>query len=130
MALHDPISDLLTRLRNGRQARHRYVDAPLSNMKFRIAQVLQERGFLEQVIADEEAGNMRMFFKFGERRVPLLEGLKRISMPGLRRYVAYKDIPRVRGGIGIAVLSTSQGVMDGESARRLCVGGELLCIVW
>jgi small subunit ribosomal protein S8 len=130
MTLHDPISDFLTRLRNAQRAKHRYVDIPLSRMKVDIAKVLQKQGFIDQVLLDEGKKQMRLFLKYGKERDSLLEGLKRISMPGLRRYIGYRDIPKIKGGIGIAVVSTPQGVMDGESARLLRMGGELLCIVW
>ena len=130
MASHDMIADLLTRLRNAALAKHKYVDVRSSKMKLQVIKVLEKQGFVEHVLVNDEKGEMRIFLKYGEGREPLLQGLKRVSSPGMRRYVAANDIPRVFGGLGTAILSTSKGVFDGETARQQNVGGELLCLVW
>jgi small subunit ribosomal protein S8 len=130
MASHDMIADLLTRLRNAALAKHKYVDVRSSKMKLQVIKVLEKQGFIEHVLVNDEKGEMRIFLKYGEGREPLLQGLKRVSSPGMRRYVAVGDIPRVFGGLGTAILSTSKGVFDGETARQQNVGGELLCLVW
>jgi small subunit ribosomal protein S8 len=130
MSFHDPISDLLTRIRNAREAEHRFVDVYLNKMGLNVVKVLKENGFVENYLVDEKKRKMRIFFRFGGKREVTIQGLKRVSSPGLRRYVGYKDIPYVLSGMGIAILSTPQGVLDGEAARKLKVGGELLCLVW
>jgi small subunit ribosomal protein S8 len=130
MALHDPISDFLTRLRNAVRARHRYVDASVSKVKINIAKVLQERGFIDRFLVDESKRQIRVFLKYDSEREGFIEQIKRVSMPGLRRFIGYRNIPRVKGGMGLAILSTPKGVIDGEVARKEKVGGELLCIVW
>jgi small subunit ribosomal protein S8 len=129
-SLNDPIADLLTRLRNASSARHRYVDLRLSKLKQSIIQVLQEQGFVDSFIVDEQAGRMRVFLKYTDNREPVIQGLQRISRPSLRRFIGYRDIPVVLGGMGIAILSTPQGVLDGAKARELKAGGEILCKVW
>ena len=130
MSMHDPIADLLTRIRNARSAYHRYVDFQASKIKVNIIRILQEQGFVENFLVDDEAGKARVFLKYANGREPVIQGLKRVSTPGLRRYVSSKKIPRVLGGMGIAIISTPKGVMDGESARKQKLGGELLCLVW
>lgn len=130
MSMHDPIADLLTRIRNAREARHRFVDFPASKIKVNIIRILQEQGFVENFLVDDEAGKGRVFLKYALGREPVIQGLKRISTPGLRRYVKSTKIPKVLGGMGIAIVSTPKGVMDGESARKQKLGGELLCLVW
>ncbi len=127
---HDPISDLLTRIRNAQKQRHRYVDIPLSKEKVRIANVLHEKGFVGQIIVNEERKTVRIFLKYSPDRKAIVHGLKRISKPGVRRYTGYKDIPRVLGGMGIAILSTNKGILEGETAREQKLGGELLCYIW
>jgi len=130
MAINDPIADLLTRIRNARNARHRYVDLKPSRVKLQIIKVLHEQGYIDNFLVDEEHMKARIFLKYGDGREPVLKGLKRISSPGLRRYIGYKQIPRIYGGMGVAILSTPSGIVDGETARRQKVGGELLCYVW
>jgi small subunit ribosomal protein S8 len=130
MTMHDPIADLLTRIRNARTARHRYVDFQPSKIKVNIIKILQEQGFVDNFLVDDEAGKGRVFLKYAHGREPVIQGLKRVSTPGLRRYVNSKRIPKVLGGMGIAIISTPRGVMDGESARKQKLGGELLCLVW
>jgi small subunit ribosomal protein S8 len=126
--MHDPIADLLTRIRNAKLAKHRYVDFRLSKMK--IVKVLLEQGFVDNYLVNDEKGEARVFLRYTAGREPVLQGLKRMSAPGLRRYVNYKKIPRVLGGMGTAILSTPKGIIDGETARKMRVGGELLCLVW
>lgn len=128
--LFDPIADLLTRIRNALKQRHRYVDVPLSKEKHNIAKLLHLQGFVQDVVVNEEKRAIRVFLKYGANRTPVVNGLKRISKPGMRRYIKHNEIPKVLSGLGIAVLSTNQGILDGESAKQKKVGGELLCYVW
>lgn len=128
--LHDPIADFLTRIRNAQRQKHRYVDIPLSKQKKNIAKVMQEQGFIENMIVNEEKKVLRVVLKYSNNRRPVVNGLKRISKPGLRRYIKHTDIPKILGGLGIAVLSTNKGVIEGEDARHQKLGGELLCYIW
>lgn len=130
MTVHDPIGDFLTSIRNAKEAEHRFVDVALSKMKVEIAKVLKEQGFIENYIVSEERRKMRLFLRYAGGRKSVIQGLKRVSKPGLRRYVQADHIPHVLQGMGIAILSTSQGIFDGERARKQKVGGELLCYVW
>ena len=130
MAFNDPIAELLTKLRNAQRAEHRFVDIYLSKIKKNILDILKQQGFIENYLLDEQRNKMRVFLRYNKSRKPIISGLKRVSKPGLRKYVGCNDIPMVLGGIGIAILSTSQGVMDGKQAREKQVGGELLCYVW
>lgn len=128
--LSDPIGDLLTRIRNASSAKHRYVDARSSKLLVSLVKVMQEMGFVENILIDDERHRMRVFLKYSNGRESLISGLKRISRPSLRRYVNHREIPRIDGGMGLVILSTPKGVLDGENARKLRVGGELLCFVW
>jgi len=130
MAINDPIADLLTRIRNAKNARHKYVDLKPSKVKLQIIKVLKESGYIDNYLVDQEHGKARIFLKYGKGREPVIKGLKRVSSPGLRRYIGYRSIPKIYGGMGVAILSTPTGIMDGESARLKKVGGELLCYVW
>lgn len=134
MSMNDPIADMLTRLRNAVLARHDAVLIPASKMKVSIAKVLKDEGFIKDyaVIQDEAKpqANLKVELGYGGRRQPVLTGLQRVSKPGLRVYVHRDQIPRVYGGLGIAILSTPKGVMTGQEARRQSVGGELLCYIW
>lgn len=130
MSLHDPVADLLTRIRNAKDARHRFVDFRPSKMKIEILRILQEQGFVDKVLVDEENSRARLFLKYSGGRDSVIKGLKRVSSPSLRRYVGYQAIPKIFGGMGIAILSTPSGIVDGETARKLKVGGELLCLIW
>lgn len=130
MSHHDPISDFLTRIRNAQKERHKFVDARLIKQNHNIAKLLLAQGFIDHILTDEEKGRMRIFLKYSKGRTPVVNGLKRVSTPGLRRYVGYREIPKILGGMGIAVLSTTQGVIDGEAARQQKLGGELLCYIW
>ncbi len=128
--MSDPIADLLTRIRNAKTARNRFVDFPFSKEKMHIVKILQEQGFMDNFLVDEKNGRVRAFLRYGKGREPVIQGLKRVSSPGLRRYVGYQSIPRIHGGMGVAILSTPRGIIDGQRARDLKVGGELLCLVW
>lgn len=129
---NDPIADLLTRLRNASKAKHRFIDVNHSKLKEAIVKVLKEKGFIAQYLIKEEnkKTTMRVFLKYASQRDPVIHGLKRVSKCSLRKYVPYAGLPRVFGGMGISIISTSQGVMDGDKARELKVGGELLCLAW
>lgn len=134
MSVSDPIADMLTRIRNAVSARHDAVIIPASRMKVSIAQVLKDEGFIRDYAVVAEDGrpqpNLKVELSYGGRKQPLLSGLQRISKPGLRVYVQRREIPRVYGGLGIAILSTPKGIMTGQEARRQQVGGEVLCYVW
>ncbi|GAB4334662.1 MAG: 30S ribosomal protein S8 [Dehalococcoidia bacterium] len=134
MSMSDPIADMLTRIRNAVSARHDTVDIPASKVKLEIARVLKEEGFIRDysVQADEKRvqPDLRVELSYGQRKQPVINGLKRVSKPGLRVYVQQREIPRVYGGLGIAIVSTPRGIMTGQEARRQRVGGELLCYVW
>jgi small subunit ribosomal protein S8 len=128
----DPIADMLTRIRNASLARHRDLTLPSSRMKREIARILVEEGFIESFSTSQD-GIQEMLvlqLKYVEGRTPVVSGLKRISKPGLRVYARKTEIPRVLGGLGLVVLSTSRGIMTGQQARKLNLGGEVLCYVW
>jgi small subunit ribosomal protein S8 len=128
----DPIADLLTRIRNATQARKATVDVPWSDQKAEITKVLVAEGYLEGVSVVEEQPRrvLRIAIRYDERRIPAITGIKRISRPSLRVYVGVKDIPAVRKGLGVSVLSTPKGVLADRDARREKVGGEVICTVW
>lgn len=128
----DPIADMLTRIRNGINARHVKVPMPLSKMKIRIADVLKAEGFIEdyEVQKQAEKPTLTIQLRYDRNRDPVITGLKRVSRPGLRQYVRSDRIPSIRNGLGIAILSTSKGVMTDREARRQSLGGELVCTVW
>lgn len=131
MAMSDTIADLLTRIRNAKDARHKYVDVKLSKLNQSIIDVLKEKGYVTTFLVNEKRREIRIFLKYIKNsRDSVIHGLKRVSKPGLRSYVGYQDIPRVFSGLGIAILSTPAGVIEGEKARELKTGGELLCFVW
>lgn len=132
MTMTDPVADMLTRIRNGVQARHDSVSLPASKLKASIARILKEEGFIDdfEVVKEGPQGNIKIRLRYVERKQPVISGLKRVSKPGLRVYVQRQQIPRVYGGLGIAILSTPKGVMTGQSAWRQQVGGEILCYVW
>lgn len=135
MNVNDPIADMLTRIRNAVRARHESVAIPSSRMKIAIAGVLKTEGFIRDfaVVAEEGRAQptLKVELNYGDnKKQPVLSGLQRISKPGLRVYVQRNEIPRVYGGLGIAILSTPKGIMTGQEARRQSVGGELLCYVW
>jgi small subunit ribosomal protein S8 len=128
----DPIADMLTRIRNANTVYRETVDVPASRMKLAIAQILKDEGFIRdfEVLEDGVRGTIRIYLKYGPRREKVITGLKRISKPGLRVYARHDELPRVLGGLGIAVISTSHGVMTDKEARRQHVGGEVLAYIW
>ncbi len=133
MAISDPIADFLTRIRNALKAEHRYVDVPWSKIKQNIAEILKDQGFIESLLVKQDSKQrrtMRIFLKYGTGRLPVIQGLRRMSKPGLRRYVKHVDIPRFYGGMGLSIVSTSQGVLPGNEAMKRNIGGEILCLVW
>jgi small subunit ribosomal protein S8 len=127
----DPIADLLTRVRNAGMARHRRVDMPVSKLKTEIARLLKENHYIHdyKVLDDGKHGVLRLYLKYYQEK-PVIRELTRVSKPGLRKYVGVEEIPRVRNGLGMAILSTSHGVMTDRQAREAKVGGELLAIIW
>ncbi|MEE8251108.1 MAG: 30S ribosomal protein S8 [Gemmatimonadales bacterium] len=127
----DPVADMLTRIRNACRAGHRRVDVPVSKFKTEIARLLLDNHYIQdyKVLDDGRYGLLRLYLKYhGE--APVIRELRRVSTPGLRRYVSVKEIPRIKNGLGMAILSTPQGVMSDKDARRARVGGELLAVVW
>ena len=132
MSVNDPISDMLTRVRNAAGARHDFVLVPASKMKISIARILREEGFIRdyEVLRDSPQRTLKVYLNYTGKKEPLLHGLRRVSKPGLRVYVQKREIPRVYGGLGIAILSTPQGLMTGQQAWRSQVGGEVVCYVW
>jgi len=132
MNMTDPIADMLTRVRNASTARHLEVVLPASRVKTEIARILVEEGFIASFGSRVEDGHDQLVLalKYVEGRTPVVTGLKRISKPGLRVYARKTEIPRVLGGLGVAILSTSHGIMTGQQARKLNLGGEVLCYVW
>lgn len=132
MSVTDPIADMLTRIRNGVHAKHDSVTMPSSKVKVAIAQVLKEEGFIRDFEVEQDGSRplLKVQLSYTGRKDPVLSGIKRVSKPGLRVYVQKREIPRVFGGLGVAILSTPEGVMTGQSARQRNVGGEVLCYVW
>jgi small subunit ribosomal protein S8 len=132
MSMTDPIADLLTRIRNGLMANLQKVDVPSSNMKVSIATVLKNEGMIKnfKVIADQKQGILRIYLKYVKDKDPVISEIKRISKPGGRVYVTTDEIPKVKNGYGIAILSTSRGIITDKLARETGVGGELICTVW
>ena len=132
MHITDTIADLLTRIRNASSAKHETVEVPASNMKKAIAQILVDEGYIKKftVIEDGKQGIIKITLKYGEGKKPIISGLKRVSKPGLRIYSNVEDMPKVLKGLGIAIISTSKGVMTDRQARKENVGGEVLAFVW
>ena len=132
MQITDTIADLLTRIRNASSAKHATVDVPASNVKKAIAQILVDEGYAKsfQLIEDGKQGIIRITLKYTDGKSPVITGLRRVSKPGLRIYSSCEDMPKVRKGLGIAIVSTSKGIMTDKKARELNVGGELLAFVW
>lgn len=128
----DTIADMLTRIRNANDTDKKTVNIPMSNLKYNMAQVLKDEGFINDVKIIEKypQNDVRVYLKYGDNGEKVISGLKRISKPGLRVYVDKNEIPKVLGGLGIAILSTSDGVITGKEARKRGVGGEVLCYVW
>lgn len=132
MTLTDPIADMLTRIRNAGMARFDKVDIPASQMKISIANILKEEGYIKnfKVIKDKRQGMVRIYLRYDEHNQPLIKGLQRVSKPSRRVYAGKDEIPYVLGGLGVAIVSTSKGVLTDRQARKEGVGGEVLCSVW
>ncbi len=132
MTMSDPIADMLTRIRNANMVRHEKLEVPASNMKRQIAEILKNEGFIRdaEFIEDDKQGIIRIFLKYGPNEERVITGLKRISKPGLRVYAKSDEVPRVFNGLGIALISTSQGVVSDKEARAKQIGGEVVAYVW
>ena len=132
MSMTDPVSDLLTRIRNATSVRHDRTDVPASKMKLEIAKILKQEGFIRtfKVIEEGPQGTIRIYLKYADDGEPVIHGLRRVSRPGRRVYRGVGDLPKVRNGLGVAVISTNRGVVTDEQARGLQVGGEVLCEIW
>lgn len=128
----DPIADMLTRIRNGNNAKHNSVNVPASNIKKEISEILLKEGYIKnyEFIEDNKQGIIKIDFKYGQNNERVISGIKRISKPGLRVYVNSDEIPRVLGGLGIAIISTSKGILTDKEARKQHIGGEVICYVW
>jgi small subunit ribosomal protein S8 len=128
----DPVADMLTRIRNAGTAKHAKLDMPSSNLKVAVANVLKDLGFIKntKVISDGKQGVLRIYLKYDDNSTPVIHEIKRVSTPGRRVYVGKDEIPRIKNGLGVSILSTSKGVLDDTSARQAQVGGEVLCTVW
>ena len=132
MVMTDPIADFLTRIRNANMVMHEKVESPASKTKSALAEILKNEGFIKdyEQIEDGKQGIIRVYLKYGSNREKVISGLKRISKPGLKVYCKKDEIPKVLGGLGIAVISTSKGIMTDKEARKLGLGGEVICYVW
>ena len=132
MSMTDPIADMLTRIRNAGHARFDKVDIPASRMKIGLARIFKDEGFIKnyKVIKDNRQGILRVYLKYGDQQQALIQGVRRISKPGRRVYAGSEELPRVQGGLGVAVISTSKGVVSDRQARKMQVGGEVLCEIW
>jgi len=132
MVMTDPIADMLTRIRNANHAKHEFVDVPSSKIKKELANILLEEGYIKgfDVIDDGKQGIIRVELKYQQNKGRVITGIKRISKPGLRVYVGKDETPKVLGGLGIAIISTSQGIITDKKARKQGVGGEVICYVW
>ena len=132
MVITDSIADMLTRIRNANQMRYKEVSVPASNLKCSLAKILKEEGFIEdyKVVNDNVQGTIELTLKYGQNKERVITGLKRISKPGLRVYAKNTEVPKVLNGLGIAIISTSHGVMTDKEARQQNLGGEVLCYIW
>lgn len=132
MSMTDPLGDMLTRIRNAGQARFDKVDIPASRLKIALARIFKDEGFIKnyKVIKDNKQGILRIYLKYDEHNQPLIQRLERVSKPSRRVYATCEELPKVQGGLGVAVISTSKGVMTDRQARKLGVGGEVLCKIW
>ncbi len=132
MTMTDPIADMLTRIRNANTVGHETVEVPASKMKISIAQILKDEGYIKdfEVIEDNKQGMINIALKYGANKERVISGLKKISKPGLKVYAKKDEVPKVLGGLGIAIISTSKGVISDKAARELGVGGEVICYVW
>ena len=132
MTMTDPIADMLTRIRNANTVGHETVEIPASKMKKAIAEILKEEGYITdfEVIDDNKQGIIKVTMKYGANKERVISGIKKISKPGLKVYAKANDVPKVLGGLGIAIISTSKGIVSDKEARKLGVGGEVICYVW
>jgi small subunit ribosomal protein S8 len=132
MGMTDPIADMLTRIRNGSKARKKWVDMPASKLKKELARILAEEHFIDRFTYadDNKQGVLRVYLRYEHNEMPIIQGIQRVSKPGLRKYSRTNDLPRVLNGLGVAIVSTSSGVMTDQTARKKGVGGEVLCYVW
>ena len=132
MSMTDPMADMLTRIRNAGMAKHAKLDVPSSNLKVAVATVLKDLGYIKnhKLITDNKQGVLRIYLKYDENQTPVIHEIKRVSTPGRRVYVGKNEIPRVKNGLGISILSTSKGVLNDAAARQAEVGGEVICTVW
>jgi small subunit ribosomal protein S8 len=132
MSMTDPVSDLLTRIRNATSVRHDRMDVPASKMKLEIAKILKQEGYIRtfKMIEEGPQGTIRIYLKYADDGEPVIHGLRRVSKPGRRVYRGVQELPKVRNGLGVAVISTNRGVVTDEQARGLQVGGEVLCEIW
>ena len=132
MQMTDVIADMLTRIRNASTAKHETVEVPASNMKKTIADILLEEGYIKnvEVVEDGKQGVLKITLKYGANKTPIITGLRRVSKPGLRIYTSCEDMPKVMGGLGTAIISTSKGVMTGTKARKANLGGEVIAFIW
>ena len=132
MSMSDPLADLLTRIRNAVMVRHETVDVPMSNLKVGVVKVLREEGYINnyEIIEDNKQGTLRIALKYGPNNERVITGIRRVSKPGLRKYLKADDVPKVLSGLGISILSTSKGIITDSEARRLRIGGEILCEAW
>jgi small subunit ribosomal protein S8 len=132
MSMTDPIADMLTRVRNANQALLERVDIPASRLKVEVAKILKAEGFIRayKLLDDQKQGVLRVYMKFGPGNERVLQGVRRVSRPGLRVYRNARQLPRVQSGLGVAIVSTSQGIMTGKAAQERRLGGEVLCYVW
>ena len=132
MTMTDPIADMLTRIRNANTVGHETVEIPASKMKKAIAEILKEEGYITDfdVIEDDKQGMIKVTMKYGSNKERVISGIKKISKPGLKVYAKANDVPKVLGGLGIAIISTSKGIVSDKEARKLGVGGEVICYVW
>ncbi|MBQ1216073.1 MAG: 30S ribosomal protein S8 [Firmicutes bacterium] len=132
MTMTDPIADMLTRIRNANTVGHATVEIPASKMKKAIAEILKEEGYIRgyEVIEDGKQGTIKVSMKYGPDKTKVISGIKKISKPGLKVYAKADDVPKVLGGLGIAIISTSNGLITDKQARKLGVGGEVICYVW
>ncbi len=132
MVMTDPIADMLARIRNGSHARHDLVEIPSSNLKVTLAKILKDEGYIKnfRVIDNDKQGILKVYLRYDREGDPMIQGIKRISRPGLRRYCRADGVPSVLKGLGIAIISTSRGVLTDSEARKENVGGEILCEIW
>ncbi|MCW2277802.1 30S ribosomal protein S8 [Heliophilum fasciatum] len=132
MVMTDPIADFLTRIRNANMVHHEKLEVPASKTKRAIAEIFKAEGFIKDVefIADDKQGLLRLYLKYGPQRDKVITGIKRISKPGLRVYAKKEEIPKVLGGLGVAIISTPQGIMTDKAARKAGLGGEVICYIW